>query len=65
MRHVVAYLVGVALLGLAVVVIGDPARTEALTQVIRLWTLVVGVDAVISLSYTVRPRAEERVGTPG
>ena len=64
-RHVVAYLVGVALLGLAVVVIGDPARTEALTQVIRLWTLVVGLDAVISLSYTVRPRAEERVGTPG
>lgn len=65
LRHVVAYLVGVTLLGLAVIVIGDPGRTEALTQVIRLWTLVLGVDAVISLSYTVRPRAEERVGARG
>jgi hypothetical protein len=65
LRHVVAYLVGVTLLGLAVVVIGDPARTEALTQVIRLWTLVLGVDAVFSLSYTVRPRPEEGVGARG
>lgn len=64
-RHVVAYVVGVGLLGVAVLMVGDPARTEALTQVIRLWTLVLGVDALISLSYTVRPRPAERVGGHG
>ena len=40
-------------------------RTEALTQVIRLWTLVLGVDGIISLSYTVRPRVDARVGSRG
>ena len=64
-RHAVAYLVGVGLLATAVLVVGDPARTEALTQVIRLWTLVLGVDAIISLSYTVRPRVDARVGSRG
>ncbi len=59
--HVVAYVVGAGLLGVGVLVVGDPARTEALTQVIRVWTLVLGVDAVISLSYTVRPRGSPAV----
>lgn len=58
-RHLVAFAVGAGLLGLAVLVIGDPSRTEALTQTLRLWALVVAVDAVISLSYTVRPRPTE------
>ncbi len=64
-RHLVAYVVGVGLLGIAVLVIGDPARTAVLVDVIGLWTLVLGVDAVFSLSYTVRPRAEEGVGSRG
>lgn len=57
-RHVVAWVVGSGLLWLAVLLVGDPARTEDLAAVARLWTLVVAVDAVISLSYTVRPRPE-------
>jgi len=65
LRHVVAYLVGVGLLGLAIVGIGDPSRTEAFAQVIRWWTLVLGVDAVITLSYTVRPRSPDVVGRRG
>lgn len=55
-RHLLAYAVGAALLGGATLVIGDPARTAALTDVLRLWSLVVAVDGAISLSYTVRPR---------
>jgi hypothetical protein len=62
LRHLVAYGVGAGLLGLGVLVVGDPARTEALTQLIGLWTLVLAVDAVISLSYTVRPRRDPAVG---
>ncbi|QIM20116.1 hypothetical protein G7075_01445 [Phycicoccus sp. HDW14] len=58
-RHLVAFAVGAGLLGLAVLVIGDPSRTGALTQMLRLWGLVVAVDALVSLSYTVRPRPTE------
>ncbi len=63
LRHVVAWAVGTGLLALAVVTVGDADRTAALTQTMRLWSLVLAVDAVISLSYTVRPRpvpAEKR-----
>lgn len=55
-RHLAAYAVGAALLAAAILVIGDPARTEALLGTLRLWTVVVAVDGLVSLSYTVRPR---------
>jgi hypothetical protein len=48
--------VGNALMGAAVLVIGDAGRTEALVQTMRLWTLVLVIDGVISLSYTLSPR---------
>ena len=56
MRHVIAWAVGCGLLLLAVATVGDPDRTASLSGTIRLWTLVLAVDALISLSYTVRPR---------
>jgi hypothetical protein len=56
LRHVVAWAVGCGLLALAVVTVGDADRTAALSQTMQLWTLVLAIDAVISLSYTVRPR---------
>ncbi len=55
-RHAVAFAVGAGLLGLATLVIGDPARTAAFTDTLRLWAVVVTVDGLTSLSYTVRPR---------
>ena len=65
LRHLVAYVVGVGLLGIAVVVIGDPERTAVFVDVIRWWSIVLAADAVISMSYTVRPRAAKRVGSRG
>ena len=59
LRHVVAWVVGCGLLGLAVVTVGDPDRTAALTQTMKLWTVVLAIDAVISLSYTVSPRRQK------
>lgn len=56
LRHLVAYAVGASLLGVGILVIGDAARTEALLGTLRLWSLVVAVDGVISLSYSARPR---------
>lgn len=55
-RHAVAYAVGASLLSVAILVIGDPSRTDALLGTLRLWTVVVVVDGLVSLSYTVRPR---------
>ena len=60
-RHVVAYATGSLLIGAAVVLVGDAARTVAFVDTWRLWSLVVAVDALVSLSYTVAPR-RERVG---
>ncbi|MDX6744937.1 hypothetical protein [Actinocorallia sp. A-T 12471] len=57
-RHVIAWAVGSALLTTAVWYVDDPARTGSLTQLAGLWTLVLAIDAVVSLSYTVRPRPE-------
>jgi hypothetical protein len=55
-RHAIAWAVGCGLLVLAVVTVGDASRTASLSGTVRLWTLVLVVDALISLSYTVRPR---------
>ena len=55
-RHLKAWAVGSALLGLGVLVVGDLERTQALVNVAALWTLVLVIDFLISFSYTLRPR---------
>jgi hypothetical protein len=35
---------------------GAPERTEPLKHIIRVWTLVLGIDFLISFSYTLWPR---------
>lgn len=64
-RHLLAWAVGCALLLLAVVVVGDPGRTGALMHVVQLWTLVLVIDGIISLSYTIRPRREPEASGTG
>lgn len=54
--HLRAWVVGAALLGLAIVVIQDAERTEALLSTLQLWTLVLAIDAVVSFSYTFFPK---------
>jgi hypothetical protein len=56
LRHLVAWTIGTALLGIGVLVVGDLDRTQALLNVAALWTLVLVVDFLISFSYTVQPR---------
>jgi hypothetical protein len=55
-RHLAAWAVGCALLGLAVAFIGDLDRTVVLSRVAGLWTLVLLIDFAISFSYTLSPR---------
>ncbi|PZD95852.1 hypothetical protein DNH61_10400 [Paenibacillus sambharensis] len=55
-RHVLAYLIGAGLLALLVFTIQDPARTEALVNVWRIWTVVLGIDLIITITYFIWPR---------
>jgi len=55
-RHMAAYAISAALLLGTVAVIGAPERTEALTGVARIWSLVVGIDLLISISYFIWPK---------
>jgi hypothetical protein len=65
LRHLRAWAVGTALLGLGVVVVGDVERTQALDNVAALWTLILAIDFLISFSYTLWPRSDRRLAASG
>lgn len=56
--HVLAWIVGIVLLGAIILYINNPAQTEALYQTAKLWTLVLGIDFLISFSYTIFPKKD-------
>jgi hypothetical protein len=56
LRHLSAWATGTALVGVGVLVVGDLDRTTALVNVVVLWTFVLGIDFLISFSYTLWPR---------
>jgi hypothetical protein len=60
LRHLLAWAVGTALLGLGVLVVGDLERTRALLGVAAIWTLVLAIDFLISFSYTIWPRPAKK-----
>jgi hypothetical protein len=55
-RHLLAWAVGAALIGLAVLAVGDLDRTQALVHLLGVWTVVLAIDFVVSFSYTLWPR---------
>ncbi|WP_404457210.1 hypothetical protein [Oceanobacillus kapialis] len=55
-KHVLSYLIGAGILVGITFLIDDPSRTEALTNVLKLWTLVLGIDLIITVSYFIWPR---------
>ncbi|MCP1136768.1 hypothetical protein NKT34_26300 [Paenibacillus polysaccharolyticus] len=55
-RHLLAWSIGSALLYIMIWWIGDPARTEVFSGLIRVWAMVLGIDLVISISYSFWPR---------
>lgn len=40
--------------------VDDANSTEQLVRVIRLWSVVLGIDFLISFSYTISPKKEKR-----
>lgn len=55
-RHLLAWAIGGALLVCMILLIGDADRSEALRLWIIRWTAVLGIDFLISFSYTLWPR---------
>jgi len=58
-QHLLAYIIGGALLVAMIYFIDDPTRTEVLATILKGWTLVLGIDFVISISYFIWPRPEK------
>ncbi|WP_019911964.1 hypothetical protein [Paenibacillus sp. HW567] len=56
LRHVLAFLIGAGILFGLVTWIDDPLRTEALSGVLKIWSMVVGIDLIITSSYFIWPR---------
>lgn len=58
-RHIAAFLIGAGLLVGMIYFIHDTSRTEALSGVLRIWTVVLGIDLIITVTYFVWPRPEK------
>ncbi|MYL50765.1 hypothetical protein GLV98_14820 [Halobacillus litoralis] len=56
LQHVLAYLIGAIFLVSLIFLIGDPSRTEALSNAWKLWTVVLGVDLLIAISHFIWPK---------
>lgn len=54
--HVLAYVIGAGLLIGLIFFINDSSRTEALYGILKLWTVVLGVDLLIAISNFVWPK---------
>ncbi len=61
LRHLVAYAIGTGMLLILTIVIDDHSRTEALLNAARLWSLVLGIDLLISISHFIWPTKERGV----
>ncbi|WCF05835.1 hypothetical protein NDS46_15690 [Paenibacillus thiaminolyticus] len=55
-RHVLAYLIGAGMLFGLIYFIDDASRTEALSGVTRIWTVIVGIDLIIAISNFIWPK---------
>lgn len=54
--HLLAYAIGSAVLYGMILITDDPDRTVNLSSTFRIWSIIVGIDALISLSYTLWPK---------
>ncbi len=52
LRHLLAYAIGVLILGVFTLLVGDLGRTAALWNVVRLWSIVLVIDGIVAFSYT-------------
>jgi hypothetical protein len=61
-RHVLSYMIGCGMIGMIDWLIDDIERTAALVQIAKVWTIVLIVDFLISISYFIFPRKKPEEG---
>lgn len=57
-RHGLAWVIGAMLLGIMILVVGEPDRTEQLKAMALQWAAILGIDFVYSFSYTLWPKKQ-------
>lgn len=62
-RHLLAWLIGSAILYGMILYVDDAERTKQLYLMIVRWLIVLGIDFAISFSYTIWPKKEDRAST--
>ncbi|WP_235857692.1 hypothetical protein [Paenibacillus albiflavus] len=55
-RHIAAFVIGAGLLLAMIYFIDNPTRTEALLGILKIWSVALGVDLIITVSYFLWPR---------
>ncbi|WP_432362307.1 hypothetical protein [Sporosarcina sp. UB5] len=60
LQHVLAFLIGGAFLLIMIYLIDDTSKTEALSNMLQLWALILVIDLLISASYFIWPRHEKK-----
>lgn len=58
-KHVLSYLIGGGLLIGVIYLINDSSRTEALLNMLKAWTVVLGIDLIITISYFIWPKQQK------
>jgi len=58
-KHLLAWLIGSAILAGLSLYIGDAGKSRELQNMIPRWAVVLGIDFLISFSYTIWPRREK------
>ncbi|WP_189026792.1 hypothetical protein [Paenibacillus albidus] len=56
LKHLLAYIIGAAVLYGMILFVDDAARTASLSNTIRYWAIILGIDFLISFSYTLWPK---------
>lgn len=59
LRHVVAYAIGAVFLAGMIYLIQDPSRTEVLSGILKTWSLILGVDFLITVSNFIWPKQKK------
>lgn len=54
-RHVISFLIGAGLLAGMIYFINDLSRTEALSGILKLWSIILGIDFLIAISNFIWP----------
>jgi hypothetical protein len=58
-KHLLAFLIGKGLLFGLIAFVDNPSRTKALSDVLKIWSVVVAIDFVITSTYFIWPKKEK------